>query len=398
MKITFVLPGIFIAGGVRAVFECSNRLIERGHEVSIVHPAAPLETHARYSFKRTLRQASKFASNSINPNRADWFDLKARLFRVPCLYAELVPLFARMIPDADLVVATTWESSLAVARLSESKGKKAYFIQHYEVTDIWDSDECWKQAEAQDPDLSRIFITMAGIEPKNAGLAALKAKVDRSFSLPQAKFTTSTVLSDMVTVAFKQKIFGKVPIGNNFDLFYPEGKKAEENLILMPFRGLGWKGGLDGLQALEAVRKERSDIKVIMFGPDYYGKYIPSWVDFRSRVSDAELRRLYSTADIFVSPTWVEGWGSPPMEAMACRTACITTNVGAVPDYADNGRTALVVPPKDPPKMAAAILELLNDRSKREKMTLAGFESIKKFTWDRTVDEMEAIFKRIMSD
>ena len=389
MKITFVLPGVFIAGGIRAVFECSNRLIDRGHEVNIVHPVFPLEIHCNNHFKRFILHFVvfwvRFLKSFFISGNVKWFPLKAKLMKIPFLNSQMVSYFERYIPDADLIVATTWESAEAVSKLSAAKGKKGYFVQHYEVVDMWDSPECWAQADKGECNSENIFMKMFNVHPSNQKIRKLKKRIDKTYLLPLSKFTTSSVLEELILSGFKQKSFGKVPIGNNFDIFYPEGEKDNSNTILMPFRGVGWKGGLDGLEALQIVKETIPNIKVEMYGPAHYKEYLPAWITFLGVVSDDLLRNLYSTADIFISPTWVEGWGSPPMEAMACRTACITTNVGAVEDYAIDQETALIVPPKKSKKMAEAILFFINNKEKRASIAQKGYEYIQKFTWDKSI-------------
>ena len=81
------------------------------------------------------------------------------------------------------------------------------------------------------------------------------------------------------------------------------------------------------------------------------------------------------------------------MEAMACGVACVTTNVGAVPDYTIPGKTALVSPPKDPETLAQNIIELLENENKRKQIAKNAYNYIKQFTWDKAVEQLERIFK-----
>ncbi len=396
MKITFVLPGVFIAGGVRTFFECANRLQQRGHQVAIVYPAAPIAYPFDFSPRRIYAKFKQACRGSASPAKVDWFALEAQLRRVPILDPQFSAWIGYGIPAADVIVASTWESAYTVAKLGTSNGKKAYFVQHYEAMEVWNDPACWALAVARDPDPARIFNAMAGITPEGATLKKYKDLVDASYALPLAKFTTSMVLENLITENFRQKSFGRIPIGNNPGTFYPDGQKADANVILIPFRGFGWKGNSDVLEALELLRRRRSDFKAILHGPQELRPMVPDWLDFRSSVSDSELRRLYTQADVFVSPTWVEGWCSPPMEAMACGTACITTDVGAVSEYAENGKTALIVPVRNPQKLAAAISELLDNKAQRDELARNGQKAIQKYTWDNAADSMESILHDIV--
>jgi glycosyltransferase involved in cell wall biosynthesis len=97
------------------------------------------------------------------------------------------------------------------------------------------------------------------------------------------------------------------------------------------------------------------------------------------------LRRLYNSAQIVVSPSLYEGFGLPAAEAMACGAAVIATTAGAFPEFIDNGRTGILVPPGDPEALAAAIRSLLGDPDRCTRMGAAASEHIRtNFTWQRT--------------
>lgn len=104
------------------------------------------------------------------------------------------------------------------------------------------------------------------------------------------------------------------------------------------------------------------------------------------------MRNVYNSLDIFIFPSHQEGFGNPPMEAMACGVACVSTRVGAVPDYAEDGRTALLVEPGDRERLAEAVIELLSDEDRRRRLAEAGCASVGRFTWDSTVERLETLF------
>src|SRR5437773_6196523 len=81
------------------------------------------------------------------------------------------------------------------------------------------------------------------------------------------------------------------------------------------------------------------------------------------------------------------------MEAMACRCAVVTTNVGTE-DYLVPGETALVVPPRDAEAIADAILTLLDDRRRLQAVAEAGHRHIRTFTWERAVLGFERALDR----
>jgi len=355
MRITFLLPGIGVAGGIRSIFELANRLAQRGHKVVIVYPLVPLSNgHHWYELRKQIGRLKGTLARLIRGNELSWFDLKAQLIRVPTLDE-------RFIPPGDIIVATWWANVYNMISYGLDKGKKVYFIRHYET---WGGPE----------DL-----------------------VDKTYTLPLRKIVTSAWLKNLIEGKFRVSTLGPVPNGVNFDLFYMERgdfKTHNPKRIGMVYRRAEWKGMTDGFKAFAIAKEEYPDIQLVLFG-ESQGNDIPEGAEFHEFPPPDRLRELYNSLDIFVMPSHCEGFGNPPMEAMACRAACVVTDVGGVPDYTIPGETALVVPPKQPEKLAEAIITLLSDEDKRQQIAKAGHEYIQQFSWDRSTDLLERIFQDI---
>ena len=141
-------------------------------------------------------------------------------------------------------------------------------------------------------------------------------------------------------------------------LTYPKhiAEDVSSQRILAPYQNQTgrFKGAEDAIRAFEIVRERFPNVQFVMF--DIEKGKVPDWIEFHVNPSDEELRELYCSCDIFVFPSWVEGFGLPPMEAMACKCAVVTTNVGAIPDYTIPGETALVVPPRESESLAKNII------------------------------------------
>jgi hypothetical protein len=159
----------------------------------------------------------------------------------------------------------------------------------------------------------------------------------------------------------------------------------------MPFRPIKWKGTEDGLKAFSIVREKHPDAEFAMYSVQH-DKGIPNWIRKYGRVSDDELRKLYSSSDIFVLPSWVEGSGLPPMEAMSCGCAVVATNTGGILDYAIQGKTVLTSPSRKPEMLADNIIRLLEDRKQMQRISTAGQNFIKQFTWEKATTQLETIF------
>lgn len=351
MKITFVLPSTGISGGAKAVFEFANHLKDRGHNVSIIYPLIPLCSGPNgYDIRSWKNRVKGTIGNFIQGVRVDWFDLRAKLIRVPTLAQKY-------IPEADIVVATWWETAYYVNKYSKKKGEKFYLAQHYE---IWGGP---------------------------------KEKVNNSYKLGLRIIVNSTWLKNILHAELNAKIETLILHAPDWEQFYPENRKENTDIIrlLMIHRRENWKGSKDGIEAFKIVREKFPNIQLVMVGPEP-AKDVPGCAEYHKRPSNSELRQIYNSCDIFIFPSWYEGFGMPPMEAMACKCAVVTTNVGAIPDYTIPDKTALVSQPRDIKALAQNIIELIKDETKRKRIAENGYNYIKQFTWRKATDELEAIF------
>lgn len=398
MKITFVLPVIELGGGVRVIFEYANRLQDRGHEVNIVYPLISPRIDPKFSLKSLVSKALGIMANIKRGNEVNWFDLKAKLIRIPTISPKYVKFVEKLITDSDIVVATSYETAYFVANLI-SKGEKFYFVQHYEIWDLWNEEECWKKIGNIESNPNKYCLAMHDIIPKNKNLRKIKHLVDKTYKMPLKKITISSWLKELIEEKIGEEVEALIVNGVNFDTFYKEKDVYNTNTkkqirVLMPYRPINkWKGTEDGLKTFRKVKEKYPDVEFIMYGAKR-GKDIPEWIKFHERVSDNELRELYSSSDIFVYPSWTEGFGLPPMEAMACGCAVVATNVGAVPDYAINGETILASPPRDPEALAKNIIKLIEDEDERKRIAESGYNYVKQFTWDKATDQLEEVFKK----
>jgi glycosyltransferase involved in cell wall biosynthesis len=109
-----------------------------------------------------------------------------------------------------------------------------------------------------------------------------------------------------------------------------------------------------------------------------------------------ELPLIYNLADLFVYPSVYEGFGLPVLEAMACGTAVITSNVSSLPEVA--GDAAVLVDPMDSSAIADAISKVLSDKQYKAALSQKGIERAKQFTWERcarkTLDVYRAANRR----
>jgi len=116
-------------------------------------------------------------------------------------------------------------------------------------------------------------------------------------------------------------------------------------------------------------------------------------VRFLGYVRDEELPALYSSAECFLYPSSYEGFGLPPLEAMACGTPVITSNASSLPEVVGDG--GLTHSPDDYRKLTALIAQMLSEAGVRAHYRQAGLERARVFSWDRAARETQALYDEV---
>ena len=112
-------------------------------------------------------------------------------------------------------------------------------------------------------------------------------------------------------------------------------------------------------------------------------------------VGDEDLRALYSSCKAFVFPSVYEGFGLPPLEAMACGAPVIASRIATLEETL--GANAILIPPTDEPAMAKAIALLLENESERERMSAAGLKHAARFTWEKTAALTLNVYRELLA-
>jgi glycosyltransferase involved in cell wall biosynthesis len=166
------------------------------------------------------------------------------------------------------------------------------------------------------------------------------------------------------------------------------------------------------IEAFSALKAELAkdgafpDLKLIIIGdevsknPDIRRAVIRSGmqhdVRFLGYVSIDVLRIFFDMAKVFVFPSLYEGFGLPPLEAMAHGTPVVASNTSSLPEVV--GNAALMVNPENVFEISRALQRVLTDQSLRERMKAAGIEQAQHFSWDTSVHRMIRVYEEVLDE
>jgi glycosyltransferase involved in cell wall biosynthesis len=377
-RIAFLLHTFGHTGGSVVLYNFMDELTRRGHEVVVVTPTGSLrweKDSAREWLERVGRERGRgyrLAKRIVK--RVGWLGEQVRVLlgRPPAeemrqfIWAT-VGLIRHWVPS-DVTIATFCTTAIAAYLLS-GRTKSIYHMQHYEPV-FFESEEGRK--------LARV-----------------------TYRLPITLVANSRWLQSVVRKTFGRESYVLNP-GIDTDIFRPKvevDKKFEEDQVTVilsyhsPVRFKAWD---EAVRAMELVYEKmgKGALEWHVFGevPD---KRPPVPASFVGRRFGEALAELYSRAHVVFMNSWYESFPLPPLEAMACGAAVVTTRSGTE-DYAVDGENSLIVPARQPEKLAEAILTLARDRKRAARLAKAGVETARRFTWQRAGDELEEIIRRVV--
>lgn len=150
----------------------------------------------------------------------------------------------------------------------------------------------------------------------------------------------------------------------------------------------------------EVVRLQKKPLQLVIAGrkgwlvDDLFESYrhspVAENIIFTGYLADEDLCALYSSCAALIYPSIYEGFGLPPLEAMACGAAVIASNIGAIKEVV--GDAARLVPPRDTRELTRSLLELLDSVSLRDSLCAAGVKRAAEFSWARTASATSGVY------
>jgi glycosyltransferase involved in cell wall biosynthesis len=340
MRITFVLPSLVPTGGAQVVLRHAAYALAAGHTVRVLAGRPSLRTAWR---ARDLVELKRWVAWHTWQRVGEW---PVRLGIAPCVRA-VRRVDARSASAADVIVATSYVTAEWVAALPASAGRRVYFLQGYEAYD-----------------------------PEDA------PRVDATWRLPFVRLAVSRWLMEWGAERLGVACHGPIGNGVDSDWFHPAERAPARAVAVVGavYESTPGKGMEVLSPALLDVARARPGTRFLLFGRSRLQHALPAGTRYVWNPRWRQIAALYRDMDVFVHASVREGWGMPPMEAMASGCAVVAAGSGGVPEFTD-AASARVVPPGDPGAIARATVALLDDPPARRAMGAAARARMRAFGW-----------------
>jgi glycosyltransferase involved in cell wall biosynthesis len=354
MRISFIISGYPWKpwGALRVVYEYANQLVGKWHEVRVIHVRKLREPNAFpvRGIKGRVRGLLREARDTVFKPNVKWQKIDER---VKLLFVRRAS--DRTVPDGEAIFATAWDTVTDVLSLPSSKGEKCYLIQSY---DTWSGKQ---------------------------------DKVDATWRAPLHKVVIARWLYENgKRLGCEDMVY--IPNGidqSRFRVVVPIEQRPKR--VAVRFSPPAFRGAAEAVAALEIARAKHPDLRAVFFGTSAAPQWMPRWIEYRKNPPQRELiEGIYNGSSIFLMSSWSEAFPLPPMEAMACGCALVTTDCGGVLEYATHEVNSLISPPRVPQALAENLTRLLDDDPLRIQFARSGGETLSRLTWQESGNRMAA--------
>lgn len=334
LNIGYILPHKKLTGGLKLLLEQMRQLKQRGHNIIVL-----------------------FRGNKGESVIPEWSNLIVDK-------EILVPInqsYVNYIQGCDIVVAGWFEQ---LPELAQSKVPVLYLEQGHEF--------------------------LFGEFVNTANYLKIRQYLRHCYSQPCAIAAVSPLISKLLYVRYNRN----APVltnGIDTDFYHPAEPPNDNIILLVGNPNLRFKGFDVALRALENLWRAGYRFKVNWISqvyPQIHGE-ISYPINFNIMPSQEELALFYRKADVFLFTSWYEGFGMPPLEAMASGVPVVATQCGGIEVYAQPGFNSLLADPGDNQSLAGALAYLLEDEQARKLLSIRGRKTALQFQWSNVIQQLE---------
>lgn len=346
MRITFLLPSDNLTGGNRVVAIYAQQLIAHGHEVLVIS-CAPDRLSLRQRVRAVLNRDGQCLrrQNEPQPGHIAQSGVAHKVLERPRA------ITAADVPEADILIATWWETVVWMHAMPASKGRKVHLIQGYEV---WFG-------------------------------APVVAQVHAALQLPNLKIAISSDLKKTIEDQLGDLAITVIPNAVDLKQFNaPVRTRQAAPTVGFVYAIAAIKGADICSRACELARVQIPSLKVVTFGADQPSAEVPlpMGTDYFYQPAQADLKTIYGRCDAWLFGSRLDSFGLPILEAMACRTPVIAVPIGAAPDLLVDG-TGVLVAKESPEAMAEAIIAMCRQSaSEWQQHSDRAYQKAHSYSWD----------------
>lgn len=351
MRIVFLLPVADMSGGNRVVSIYAKALGDLGHVVTVISsPRRPLSIGRKI---RTFIRHGVWSKAAVSLNsHLDNLGLNHRILEMPR------PIESSDVPDADVLIATWWETAEWLSRIDRKKGAKAYFIQHHEVFEYLPIE-----------------------------------RIKATYKLPMHKIVIANWLRDVMKIEYGDtKVDLVLNSVDQYQFSAPVRAKQIRPTVGFLFSKAEFKGLDITLAAIQKLREHFPNLRAVSFGtavPDGF----PNWdssIEFELSPAQYRLREIYAQCDVWITASRSEGFNLPAMEAMACRTPVVATRTGWPEDAIRDNHNGYLVDINDAMAIADRSTSILSmDDDAWQAMSLAAHTTATAGSWEQSTRQFE---------
>jgi glycosyltransferase involved in cell wall biosynthesis len=330
MKIQLVVKNTKFTGGRQEMFRHANELARRGHDVAIWVTGTP---------------------------QLDWMPMQVPVQR-------LRRRSFRDLPPADICLFERPRFARPLWRAR--RGIPVHFCQGFEGTDVENRIAAIRARRG----------LVRGL-PELWNLWRRRRQIDQGYATPTVKIVLHHHLRELIARRYGQAAYF-VPYGLPEGVFTPPGRRdfhGQTVLVVGP-TDTGWKRIGDALEAVRLLKQTRPGVRLIRVAQHEMRaceRALHVTDVYHTMVRPSAMADLYRAADVLVlASDATEGFGLPLLEAMACGTPAVVTDIPAFRTFAQPADFAHFVPVANPPALAAALARVLDDLPQRQRLSKRG--------------------------
>ena len=361
MDITFVLPKFLTQPNneMGTINSFAKHLSDRGHTVTLIYPLELNQNKLQKKINNFIKIIKDWTGETHSPDKNLFYT------DIPGVNIQVVyNLSPKYLPLADKIVATDWESNLAIQDLPKKYGEKYYFVQSWE------------------PYFYR------------------SRKPLQSLQTPAQKIALSEWIKEEL-IKLGQDPFG--PVGNFIDQknFYCWNDFDNRSYDIGLFHHSKTKNFKEELKILNRIKKERSSLNAAVLSYGSPKCDLPHWIDLTINPTSFQRRELYNEIKLLIYKNKKEGWPREPMEAMASGCVLISNQNKGVQEYINNQENGFLINSERKwfffdtivNNMVNKISYLLSNHSEAQKISQRASQIVQEYKAQKTIEKLEDILE-----